>query len=207
MGGGCPPGYFSPTAISARACRNRRRCGPHPGSSPTARAPGSPPRSRSGSGASLLAWAGHGGNPHPRLTPLSPSEARGQRRCKILGCSPGGRHCPCSGTASLKSCPLPLVLRAPGPLAGSVATVPAPSPSLVPRCASASPVPSLPLCVSASLRRPSSPRLAHLAASSCPNQTAKRSSAAAPSVAHQSRSSGTRGGDVAGSGAVASAGQ
>jgi len=61
--------------------------------------------------------------------------------------------------------------------------------------------------LSVSLRRPSSPRLAHLAASSCPNQTAKRSSAAAPSVAHQSRSSGTRGGDVAGSGAVASAGQ
>ena len=62
-GSGCPPGYFSPTAPPTL------KDGPHPGSSPTARAPGSPPRSLSGSGASLRAWMGAGGDPHP-LPPL-----------------------------------------------------------------------------------------------------------------------------------------
>ncbi len=133
---------FNPTAIPRSTAPPTfvaigvRWCGPHPGSSPTARAPGSPPLSHSGRGASL--WGGRMPRPPspPTPYPLSPSEERGRGVGGAGGCCLALRRCLSIGTAPSNRAFLPSVL-----------------------CASVSPVPFsllFVLCASASLRRPRS---------------------------------------------------
>jgi len=86
-GGGCPPGWCHPGITGV--CGGSH--GPHPGSSPTARAPWLATPLPLWERGFVVGWVGAGGGPHP--PPPLPIRGEGESRCKHAAECAGERCC------------------------------------------------------------------------------------------------------------------